>query len=143
MKLRLLVASLLIALIACPFVRADDGAPTPLEKDMKILGKAFRQLKKQAGDSAQNSSSLALVAQMQKAAADSVALIPAKAADLPEKDRAAFIADYKVKMQQFGDALTKLETALKAGDNAAATKLVADLNALERSGHKAFRKPQN
>jgi len=107
------------------------------------MNKAFRQLKKQAGDASQNASSLALVVTMEKAATAAAALTPEKAADLPEKDRAAFEAAYKAKMEKFGASLAKVEAALKAGDNATAAKLVADHGAQERAGHKDFRKPQD
>jgi len=143
MKLRPFLTILLISFVTGPLVHAEGGNDTPLDKEMKTMNRAFRQLKKQAGDAAQNASSLALVAQMEKAAAASAELTPEKAADLPEKDRAAFEADFKAKMRNFSDALGKLEAALKAGDNAAAAKLVADLGAQERAGHKEFRKPQN
>ncbi|HTJ79207.1 MAG TPA: cytochrome b562 [Rariglobus sp.] len=143
MKIRLFLAALVIAFISGPLVHADEGKDTPLEKEMKAMNRAFRQLKKQAGDAAQNASSLALVAQMEKAAAAAAGLTPAKAADLPEKDRDAFEADFKAKMQKFSDELAKVEAAFKAGDNAAAAKLVADLGAQERAGHKEFRKPQD
>lgn len=143
MKLRPFLAALLLALITYPLVRAEDGPTTDLEKEMKTMNKAFKQLKKQAGEAAQNASSLTLVALMEKAAVTSADLIPAKAADLPEKDRAEFTASYKASMKEFTEALAKLEAAFKAGDNAAAAKLVADLNNLQRADHKKFRKPQD
>ncbi len=142
MKLRLFFTALLLAVITCPLARAEGGG-TPLEKEMKTMNKAFRQLKKQVADASQNASSLELVAQMEKAATASTDLIPEKAADLPEKDRAAFTADYKAKMQDFSAVLAKLEVALKAGDNAGAAKLLTDLNNLQRANHKEFRKPQD
>ncbi len=142
MKIRPFLATLLIAFIASPLVHAEGGQATPLEKEMKTMNKAFKQLKKQAGDSAQNASSLALVATMEKAAVESANLVPEKAAELPEKDKAAMIAAYKEKMEKFSASLTKVEAAFKAGDNATAVKLVADLAAQERAGHKEFRKPQ-
>ena len=141
MKLRLFLTSLLIALFASPFVHAAED--TPLEKEMSDLNKAFRQLKKQAADSTLGQASLPLVAQMEKAATASIALVPEKAADLPEGSQAAFIADYKEKMQAMVATLTKLETALKAGNTADAAKLVAELGAMQRAGHKEYRKPKD
>ena len=143
MKLRLFITALLIAFVTCSSTRAADGGASPLEKEMKTLNKAFRQLRKQAGDVAQNASSLTLVTQMEKAAAAATDLTPEKAADLPQKDKDAMVAAYKAKMQQFSASLTKLEAAFKAGDNATAAKLVAELGTEERAGHKDFRKPQD
>lgn len=142
MKLRLFLTSLLIAFIASPFAHAAEGQDTPLEKEMGAMNKAFRQLKKQAADSTLGEASLPLVAQMQKAATASIALIPEKAAGLPEKNQAEFIAGYKEKMQAMVAALTRLEAALKAGHTADAAKLVGELGAMQRSGHKEFRKPK-
>ncbi len=141
MKLRLFFTALLLTVITCPLVRAEGGGATPLEKEMKTMNKAFKQLKKQAADASQNASSLTLVAQMAKAADTATSLVPAKAADLPEKDRAAFTASYQAKLKDFSAALAKLEAAFKAGDNAGATKLLTDLGNLERADHKEFRKP--
>ncbi|MFA6962540.1 MAG: cytochrome b562 [Opitutaceae bacterium] len=143
MKLRLLLTALLIAFIASPFAHAGDEKDTPLEKQMGTMNRAFKQLKKQATESTLSDASLALVAQMLKAAQTSVDLIPEKAADLPEGDRAAFTAAYKEKMDKLIAVLGKLETALKAKDNAEAAKLVTELGAMQRSGHKEFRKPKD
>ena len=143
MKLRLFLTSLLIAFVASPFVHAAEGKDSPLEKEMGTLNKAFRQLKKQAADSTLGEASLPLVAQMEKSATASIALIPEKAANLPEKNQAEFIAEYKEKMQAMVATLTKLEAALKAGNTADAAKLVGELGAMQRAGHKESRKPKD
>lgn len=143
MKLRLFLTALLIAFVASPFAHAAGDDETPLEEQMSAMNKAYRQLKKQAGESTLGEASIPLVAQIKKAAVASIALIPEKSADLPEKDRAAFVAGYKEKMQVMIAALDKLESALKAGNAADAAKLVAELGAMQRSGHKEFRKPKD
>lgn len=150
MKIHPLLPALLLALSTSFSVRADEppapaatAKPATLEDEMKAMNRAFRQLKKQVADAAQNTASLALVAKMQAAATASLEFSPSLAAELPEKDRPAFIADYKVKMQAFIATLGRLETALKAGDNAAAGQLVTDLGGLQRADHKEFRKPMN
>jgi len=51
----------------------------------------------------------------------------------------AVVSDYS---RRNNAVLAKLEAALKAGDNAGAVKLVADLNGLQRTDHKEFRRPQ-
>jgi soluble cytochrome b562 len=142
MKLRLFLTALLIAFVASPFAHAAGDDETPLGEQMSAMNKAYRQLKKQAGESTLGEASLPLVAQMQKAAKASMDLIPEKAADLPEKEKAAFVAGYKEKMQVMVTTLAKLETALKAGNAAEAAKLVAELGAEQRSSHKEFRKPK-
>lgn len=142
MKSRLLLAALSLALLVSPLARAAGDDDSPLGKEMSAMNRAFRQLKKQAGDAAQNASSLELLAKIKKASEASIDLIPEKAAGLPEADRTAFVEKYKKEMKEFVAALDKLEAAFKAGDNETATKLVAELNALQKSGHKEFRKPK-
>ncbi|HEY9250141.1 MAG TPA: cytochrome b562 [Rariglobus sp.] len=142
MKSRLFLTVLLVCLVSSPFARAGDDKDTPLEDQMSAMGRAFKQLRKQAAESTLGDASLDLVAQMQKTAAASLELIPEKAAGLPEGERAAFTAAYKEKMQEMIVALSKLEAALKAGDKAGAAKYVAELGAMQRSGHKEFRKPK-
>ena len=143
MKLRLLLTALLIAFASSPFVRAADEKDTPLGTEMSAMNKAFRQLKKQATDSTLGAASLPLVAQMQKAATAAITLIPEKAAELPEKNQAELVAEYKEKMQAMVATLAKLETTLKTGNTAEAAKLVGELGAMQRSGHKEFRKPKD
>lgn len=142
MKSRLLLAALSLALLVSPLARAAGDDDTQLGKEMSAMNRAFRQLKKQAGDAAQNASSLELLDKIKKASEASIDLIPEKAAGLPEADRPAFVEKYKKEMKEFVAALDKLEAAFKAGDNETATKLVAELNALQKSGHKEFRKPK-
>jgi soluble cytochrome b562 len=150
MKIHPLLPALFLALATSFSVRADEppapaaaAKPATLEDQMKAMNRAFRQLKKQVADAAQNTASLALVAKMQAASLAALEFSPSLAGEMPEKDRPAFIADYKTKMQAFIATLARLETALKAGDNAAATQLVTDLNGLQRADHKEFRKPMN
>ncbi len=140
MKLRLFLSAILIALVSSTMIRAAD---TALEKEMKVVKNAFNQLKQQAADPAQNTSSLALVAKIRAAAKSASSLEPEKTADLPEKDRAAFVADYKDEMKTFIANLDKLAAALKAGNNADAVKIVSDLKTMQREAHKEFRKSED
>ena len=54
-------------------------------------------------------------------------------------EQAKFVADFQTQMKNFIADIGKLEAALKAGDNDAATKLVDTLNADQRQGHTDFR----
>ena len=74
-----------------------------------------------------------LVAGMLKGAKASLALEPIRPQDVPEAERAAYIAAYKKEMKAFADMLGKLETALREGRSADATKLVADIGAHQRA----------
>jgi hypothetical protein len=120
----------------------DDEKKTDLEVRMEHMGKAYRKLKKQVADPAQNASSLKLLATMQEAAKEALEFTPAKAADLPADQQAKFEEDFKAGIQGMQDEFTKLSDALTAGKNDDAVKIVADIDALEKKDHKEFRKPK-
>jgi soluble cytochrome b562 len=160
MKIRFLLPLLSFVALAgiVPALQADEpqsappGAPAPqpkkeektdLEKQMDVIGKSARALKKQINDSTQNDTSLELVAKIRSAATAALTLVPAKAADLSGPDKDKFIADYQAGMKQFIDAVDTLAGALTAGDNGAALKDFQRLFSLEKQDHKQFRKPEN
>ena len=123
--------------------KKKDREDTELEKKMEKMNGAFRKLKKQVADPANNATSLDLVATMQACAADATKLVPAKAADLPEADRAKFVSSYQEKMKGFQDELVKLTALLKDNKNEEASKLVAALGQMQKDDHKEFRRPQS
>lgn len=137
MKIRILLLSLICAAVTVPAVRAADAAKdkdeTVLGEHMDKIGGAFRKLKRQIADSAQNASSLELVATIKKEATASLNEKPAwHPEDAPK---------FQEQMKQFVELVGKLETTLKAGDNAAAAKLIDDMGAAQKKGHKEFKKP--
>jgi len=127
---------------AAPAATDDDEKKTDLEMRMDRMGKAFRKLKKQVADPAQNASSLELVATMQAAAKEALDFTPAKTADLPADQQAKFVDDFKAGIKGMQDEFTKLSDALTAGKNDAAVKIVAEIGDLEKKDHKEFRKPK-
>jgi soluble cytochrome b562 len=168
MKIRSTLALLLALPVAAPFLAMADDAPAPaapatttttttvttapaaapdedkdteLELRMKRIAKAFRALKKQVADPAQNASSLDLAAKMMAAAKEAEDLTPKKAADLLEDQKAKFMSDYKAGIQAMEDEISKLSDALTAGKNDVATAIVADMFSLEKKSHKEFKKP--
>ncbi len=160
--MRLLTSSLLALLItsAGAVARADDApaapppgdAPPPaqgdhphhkqtdLEKKMESMNRAFRKLRKQISDSAQNASSLELVATIREGAQDSLTLTPEKAATLPESERAKFISDYQDGIKKLIGKLDALSDALKANKNDVAEADLKDIASFQRDEHKEFRK---
>jgi soluble cytochrome b562 len=155
MKIRIVLPLLSALFILSPILRAQDAmgsAPaaaagdkevkTDLDKKMDVVGKNLRKLKKQVSDSSQNDSSLQLLATMEGALKDAMNMTPEKAADLPDDEKAKFMADFKAGLNGMLDEFTKLETAIKAGQNDDAVKIVAEIEALEKKDHKAFRKPK-
>jgi soluble cytochrome b562 len=127
---------------ASPSAGGDDEQKTELETRMERVGKAFRKLKRQVADPAQNASSLQLLSTMQDAMKEAVNLTPAKAADLPVDQRSKFIEDFKVGIKGMQDEFSKLADALSAGRNADAVKIVDEIGDLEKKDHKEFKKPK-
>lgn len=110
---------------------------------MEDMGGAYKKLRKQINDAAQNAASLALVAKIQAGTEKALKLTPAKAADLPEGDRAKFVADYQAGIKHLQGTLAKLEQALKANDNAEAAKILKETGAEQKEGHKQFMRQES
>jgi hypothetical protein len=127
---------------AAPAAAPDDDKKTELEMRMDRASKAFRKLRKQVADPAQNASSLDLVSKMAAAFKEAEDLTPEKAMDLPEADRPKFVSDYKAGIQAMEDEVSKLSDALTAGKNDVAASIVADMFAMEKKDHKEFKKPE-
>ncbi len=155
MKIRLLPLFIILGLAVAPGLRAQTPAPTPpaptapaakddgdteLGDKMDKVSSAYKKLRKQIPDATQNEASLKQVAIIHDAATDALKLTPAKAADLPEADRAKFVADFQAEMKKFIGKVDDLAAALKANDNATAQKIFEDMAQQEKDDHKEFRK---
>ncbi len=147
MKSRFLAFVVLLALVSTGPLLAAGAEQNPGSEEMTELGEhmdrlsgAFRKLRRQVGDPAQNAASLELLAEMRDAAQAAAKLVPAKVADLPEADRAKFTAAYRKQMGKLLTQLADLEAALKAGDNSAALKQLAELADFQKASHREYRK---
>lgn len=147
MKIPVLLLSLLCAIATVPVVRAadhpangDDDDQTELGEHMEKIGRAFRKLGKEVADSTKNADSLQQVATMHKEASAVLDLKPAKTADLPEDQRAKFVAAYQDGIKHLIGDIDKLDAALKAGKNDEAADLVKVLKKDMQDGHKEFQK---
>ncbi len=119
-----------------------DRPDTDIEKAMHQIGKAYRQLRKQVADPAQNASSLELAATIRAGAVEARRHVPLKAEDVAESGRAAFVDDFRKKMGEFIDTVDQLEAALKTGKNDEAVRLTKELDDLQKKDHKEFRRPE-
>lgn len=147
MKSRLLLTALLLALSPAPFVLAQEAPPaaakkehTELEDRMEKINSAWRRLRRQAPEAAQNASSLELIASIREAAKGTEKMTPAKIEEIPEADRAKFLADYQAGMKKFMEQLDALEAALKANNNEEADKVARAIADHQKSSHKSFKK---
>jgi soluble cytochrome b562 len=148
MKIRILLLAVSLAVSATFFLRAEEPkkqpkAETELEGKMEKMSGDWRKLKRQVADATKNADSLQLLAAIRVAAAASAKLVPAKADDFSGVDRAKFVADFQDKMKILGAELEKLEVALQAGKNDEAVKLVAEIGATQKAGHKEFKRPED
>ena len=115
---------------------------TPLEKSMDALNKSWRKLRKQAADPAQNASSLVLLAAIQAATKESLSYSPDLARDVPADKRDQFIAGYKKKIKETIVGFDQVEIALKAGDNKSVVEILTKISALQKEGHKEYKRPE-
>lgn len=127
---------------ASPQHGSSDEKKTDLEARMDKMGKAVRKLKKQIADPSQNASSLDLLAIMEGAANEALEFTPAKAADLPEDQRAKFVEDFKAGIKDLQGRFAKLRDALTAGRNSDAVAIFDDIQDFEKKEHKQFKKPK-
>ncbi len=149
MKKFVLLPLLSLCLALSPaLLRAEDAKPkiekeeTELTKSMDTLNKSWRKLRKQAADPLQNASSLELLVEIKAAAKDNLKYTPDLARDIPADQRDKFIAGYQKKMTAVGAALERVEAAFQAGDNPAAVELIAKISALQKEGHKEYKRPE-
>ncbi len=142
--IRLSLALLLTASFATSLALAQEKPVekhTELEDKMEKMNAAWRKLRRQVADPAQNASSLALIAEIRAASAGADKLSPARAAEVPEADRARFLANYLAGMKKLAGMLDSLAAALKAGNNDEAGNALTDIASYQREAHKQFRKP--
>lgn len=116
-----------------------DKEDTELTKKMDKVNKAYRKLRKQAGDMTKNTESLELVAIMREYAAAAAKLEPFKLTEIPAADRLKMLEGYRAKMKEFLSTIDQLGAALKAGHNDEAAKLVEVLKALQKEGHEEYK----
>lgn len=141
MKIRILLLSLICAVGTVPVaLHAADKEETELGNHMDKMSGAFRKLRKQVNDAAQNADSLKLVATIKEEAAASAKLEPAMKSEKPAAEQAKFVADYQAKMKELNGKIAALEAALKANNNTEAAKLVDELAAAQKKGHGEFKK---
>jgi soluble cytochrome b562 len=131
--LALFAASLLLQ---AGLVRADED--TELAKHMEVIEKGMKKLKKSLKDSKENAASGETAAEIKKAAAACVDLVPVMARKVPETDRAKFVENYKKDMAAFIEAVDKLSAAVKDGKNEEALAIHKQLGEMEDKGHEKY-----
>lgn len=90
---------------------------SPVSHEMEGIGRSFRKLTRQYAEAAQKSSTLDLVAEMQKHVATAKTLTPSKAEKLSGDERKKYLAAFHTDLEELTNELTALKTALQAGQN--------------------------
>jgi soluble cytochrome b562 len=145
MKITLSLLALLLAIVspgASVTLHAADQAnheDSELGDAMSSMNSAFKKLKRQVADPAQNEASLSLVAKLRKGCVESTQHVPIKVGRLPAAEQAAAKLAYQDKMKKLIATVDELETALKAGKNDVAATLLKEIHEQEGAGHKEFR----
>jgi hypothetical protein len=143
MKLKSLLT--LVALVAFGFnlaIAADDD-DTPLAKQMKIVNKSIRTMKRQIEDASKKDDNLTLIATAKKSLAECLKMEPAKTKDVPAADKAAYLDKYKAQMTAVAKTFDDLETAVKDGKTDDAKKIFEKLADEKEKGHKDFKPDDN
>jgi cytochrome c556 len=136
MKLKSLLTLALTLVIGGSVAFAEED--TPLLKEMKVVNKNLRTLKRQVEDASKKDENLGLIAASKKAIENSLKLEPAKTKDVPAAEKAAYLDKYKAQMVDLGKSFDELETAVKAGKVDDAKKIFEKLSEQKEKGHKDF-----
>ena len=120
--------------------KKHEGKETELEKQMEVIDKGMKALRKLLKKPEENAASLKTIGDIKQAAAASKEQIPAMTATLPEGERKKFAEDYKKDMDAFIAEVDKLEAAVKANKNEDAVEIHKKLKEMEEAGHDKFTK---
>lgn len=121
-----------------PAAAAKADEPS-LEQRMKAMKKAFAKVKDFAAKGEGAAPLVEVDALLQNALA-ARNMVPELAADIPETERAKWLAAYKQGMRDTVRSLLDLEQALEAGDKAKIKELAEGLGKQQKEGHKQFKK---
>ena len=136
MKLKSLLTLALTLAISSTFTFAEED--TALAKEMKVVNKNLRTLKRQVEDASKKDENLALIATAKKSIDAALKLEPEKTKDVPAGEKAAYLQKYKAQMGDLGKTFDELDAAVKAGKVDDAKKLFEKLSEEKEKGHKDF-----
>ncbi len=133
-------ATTLSFVLPAPSLIAEDKPASEMAESMEKISSAFRRVRRMVNSPESNAQVLELLATMRAEAVAAAKHKPMMTADIPEASRAKFVEDFNARMSEFIAAIEKTEAAIKAGNNAAAATLVSDMAAMQKAGHKDFKK---
>ena len=137
-SIRLAALLLFCSLFALPGLQAD----TTLEKSMKQMGKAYKELSQRLSKPVDSDKSvyLALAETLKSAALSARDLVPEATTKLPEDQKAAMVKSYRESMEDFVASVDRLIGNIGAGKWDETLKDMSGLKSEMKDGHREFRK---
>tara|TARA_Y100000588_G_scaffold16491_1_gene17340 strand:- start:2952 stop:3419 length:468 start_codon:yes stop_codon:yes gene_type:complete len=124
-------------------VNASEALEQPsLKANMKALNRAYRKVRKQIVDPAQNTSSVQLLQAIQLEVTRGIVIVPDRVSEIPVNEQGRFVLSYKRKMVEFLTILLDIESALLNGDNSLAQQQFGKLYQMKKEGHREFQKQE-
>ncbi len=139
LRIRHFGAALVFALSLSTTAHAQDEPKTPLGKKMAAMNTALKAVGRQIDDPSKNANTLEQIAIIETNAKASLTMEPEKKGKIPAADQAKFVSDYQAEMKKLLVVVDKMKAAVKAGNNAEASKILDDVKGAQREGHKEFR----
>lgn len=133
MKLKTLLTVLTAASLGFTAYAEED---TPLSKQMSVMNKNLRTVKRQLGDASKKDDNLALIGKVKGALEEASKLDPKKTKD--QADKPAYTKKYKEEMGDLSKAVGDLEAAIKADAKDKAEASLKKIYELKDKGHKDF-----
>ena len=135
MKTLLTVATAIVMALSANVVRAAEE-DTPLEKQMSLINRNLRTIKRNIADPAKKQDNIAAVEKINAAVAEASKLEPKKTKE--QSDKTAYLAKYKEQMEALSKSFQELEAAIKGDKTEDAQKLIEKLSDQKEKGHKDF-----
>lgn len=136
MKIKTLLTLLATAALSLNVAFAEED--TALAKEMKVVNKNLRTLKRQVADPAKKAENLELLGAIKKSIEASMKLEPAKTKDQPAAQKTAYLDNYKKQMTDMQKSFEEVEAAVKADKPDDAKKAFEKLSEQKEKGHKDF-----
>ncbi|HEV7401703.1 MAG TPA: cytochrome b562 [Chthoniobacteraceae bacterium] len=134
MKIKTLLTVLTAASLGFTAFAADDD--TPLSKQMSVVNKSLRLVKRQLGDAAKKDDNLALIGKVKAALDEAQKLEPKKTKD--QADKAAYTKKFKEEMGELVKTVGELEAGIKSDSKDKAEAALKKIYEEKEKGHKDF-----
>jgi len=130
----------LFVLLAAPLLPVDVFAQgdheSPLHDEMEGMNHALRLINRQYTDPAQNASTLALVAEMQKHAETAKTLTPPKASKMSGDQQTQYLNSFHNDLDKLTTEIAALKQAITADQADVAKAEIQKISQLKESSHK-------